>query len=219
MVRFTFVFFCYIFFYFLLFYLIKLYYLNILFYFICIIIHIEKKYKMGKTNVGVRLAYSSFWWHLLSRRPLPNLPPSYPHLPSFLTIRIIYFSYVKLLERKTVSHVGLSLFGLRLECMQMCGFVWNGAERKRAVPLRSPYNAFFRSKMAALRGRVVTECFTTCMFRQTSTASISTLPIALTGNKVSGVLYFVNSFAKVRKNVVLHMTWLWQKLNSIAEVV
>ncbi|CAM4516175.1 hypothetical protein PO909_024503 [Leuciscus waleckii] len=37
--------------------------------------------------------------------------------------------------------------------------------------------------MAALRGRVVTECLTTCMFRQTSTASISSLPIALTGNK------------------------------------
>ncbi|XP_042615585.1 mitochondrial inner membrane protein OXA1L-like [Cyprinus carpio] len=37
--------------------------------------------------------------------------------------------------------------------------------------------------MAALRGRVVTECLSTCMFRQTSTASISTLPTVKIGNK------------------------------------
>ncbi|XP_016398631.1 mitochondrial inner membrane protein OXA1L-like [Sinocyclocheilus rhinocerous] len=37
--------------------------------------------------------------------------------------------------------------------------------------------------MAALRGRVVIECLTTCMFRQTSTASISTLPTVMIGNK------------------------------------
>nr|AAI52010.1 Oxa1l protein [Danio rerio] len=37
--------------------------------------------------------------------------------------------------------------------------------------------------MAALRGRVVTECLTTCIFRQTSTPSVSTLPIVLTRNE------------------------------------
>ncbi|XP_059363366.1 mitochondrial inner membrane protein OXA1L-like [Carassius carassius] len=37
--------------------------------------------------------------------------------------------------------------------------------------------------MAALRRRVVTECLATCMFRQTSTASISTFPTVIIGNK------------------------------------
>ncbi|XP_016335071.1 mitochondrial inner membrane protein OXA1L [Sinocyclocheilus anshuiensis] len=37
--------------------------------------------------------------------------------------------------------------------------------------------------MSALRGRVVTECLTTCIFRQTGTATISTLPIVMTRNK------------------------------------
>ncbi|XP_043100060.1 mitochondrial inner membrane protein OXA1L [Puntigrus tetrazona] len=37
--------------------------------------------------------------------------------------------------------------------------------------------------MAALRGKVVTECLTTCIFRQTGTASLSTLPIVMTRNK------------------------------------
>ncbi|XP_051573965.1 mitochondrial inner membrane protein OXA1L-like isoform X1 [Myxocyprinus asiaticus] len=37
--------------------------------------------------------------------------------------------------------------------------------------------------MAALQGRVVTGSLTTCLFRQTSTASISTVPNVMTGNK------------------------------------
>lgn len=104
----------------------------------------------------------------------------------------------------------------------MYGFIVlfeRGAAWKRVVPLRLPYSVFVQSKMAALRGRVVTECLSTCMFRQTSTASISTLPTVKIGNKVSGILIVFNLLPKTRANVVLHVTWLWQKLNGTAEVV
>lgn len=99
------------------------------------------------------------------------------------------------------------------------GFILKADAPKRVVLLRLPYNVFVQSKMAALRGRVVTECLSTCMFRQTSTASISTLPTVKIGNKVSGILIVFNLLPKTRANIVLHVTWLWQKLNGMAEVV
>lgn len=162
--------------------------------------------------------YSSVGKPLLSRRLLPNLHPSYP-LPSFWRLNLISFFYTKLQVRSPKHPNDVLIKPAYTDIKEIYGFIWKGEARNRSVPLRLPYNVYVQFKMAALRGRVVTECLTTCMFRQTSTASISTLPIVMTRNKVSGVFIFISLLHKTRESVVVHVTWLWQKLNSIAEVV